>query len=274
MTAAFELGNRTANADHDRTSTIAIPPAINPGENMGYNAEIISTGPHGYGTIVNVDAAQAVATKHFSERGFGSDRLVDVIAEFAFDYSVNADGSITLESRFDSKVHYAIESFYEVLAAGFDPELRHTWSYCGEDGDLWTDSFHQGVWKFLSTETVAVDATEGTLIEKLTTIAELNENTFIGHLAKDAAAALVGQSTGGMTTAQTAGTPSKNAVVRHFNDQQLENIQLHYHCETCPLPETATVAPTFFEQAGSPVCDGCGDDMAITGADVDMTLQS
>ena len=157
---------------------------------MGYNADLINTNQNGLGEIVNVAAAQAVATKHFGNRGYMSDQLVDVIDHCGFDCSVDADGSIEILSRYDSKLVRDLEFLYDVFAAGFDAELRHAWTFCGEEGDTWTDVFYQGTWASLPAETVTVDPSEGTLLERLTAVAELNEDSHIGTLAKEAAAAL------------------------------------------------------------------------------------
>ena len=157
---------------------------------MGYNADLINTNQNGLGVIVNVDAAQAVATKHFSDREYMSDQLIDVIDRSGFDCEIGEDGSIELLSRYDSKLVSDLELLYDVFAAGFDAKLRHAWTFCGEDGETWTDVFYQGKWTSLSAETVTVDPSEGTLHEKLTAVAELNRDTHIGTLAKEAAAAL------------------------------------------------------------------------------------
>ena len=52
----------------------------------------------------------------------------------------------------------------------------------------------------------------------------------------------------------------------HFDSIELGNIQLTYRCDHCDT--TATVDPTFFEQAGNPVCVCCDEDMEIFQAAV------
>jgi hypothetical protein len=160
------------------------PPPTSGETTMGYHADLINTNQNGLGEIVNVAAAQAVANKHFSEP------LGDVIDRSGFECVVDEDGAILLDHRHDSKLPSDIERLYDVFAVGFDPELRHAWTFCGEDGETWTDVFYQGTWASLSAETVTVDPSEGTLLERLTAVAELNEDSHIGTLAKEAAAAL------------------------------------------------------------------------------------
>ena len=51
-----------------------------------------------------------------------------------------------------------------------------------------------------------------------------------------------------------------------INDLQLGHIELHHECESCG--DEATVDPSFFMDAGNPVCGECEEDMVITGATV------
>ena len=146
---------------------------------MSYYATIVNTGANGLGGVVNEEAAQAVATKHFGRE------LDDVIEEFGFGCKED------LDSPDSDHLPSNIEDFYDVLAAGFDGDTPYSWTYSGEDGEVWTIRFYQGGWKSVDTETIAVDVpADASLLEKLAVVAEMNEESVIGALLKEAADAL------------------------------------------------------------------------------------
>jgi hypothetical protein len=57
-----------------------------------------------------------------------------------------------------------------------------------------------------------------------------------------------------------------------FGEGDLGDITLNYLCQQCSNGETAGVDPTFFEVAGTPVCEYCGEDMTVFSASVTFEI--
>ena len=52
-----------------------------------------------------------------------------------------------------------------------------------------------------------------------------------------------------------------------IDDEKIEN---HWECKECN--EETTVFPTFYEEAGTPVCPKCGMDMEYSHTEVDISI--
>jgi len=53
-------------------------------------------------------------------------------------------------------------------------------------------------------------------------------------------------------------------------EEDMQRVTLHYECDSGGRHEGASVGPTFFQEAGNPICETCDGDMTLFKVEVNL----